>query len=262
MNFKKTWNMNAGASEIITKKNSSLFMLELDMICLTQGEVKEYSERNKEYSLIILGGNCDVTGDGFDYQNIGKRKNVFDGPATAVYIPRNKKFNITARTDVSMAVCKSPADADFEPALVPPEDVLIKDLGKDGWKRQAHFIIDERINANLQYIGEAYVNSGMWASYPPHKHDEDNMPVEGVLEEIYYYEFNKPEGFGIQKVYSKENGIDKTYTVKNGDIVEIPKGYHPFCCAPGYDSYYLWIMAGKNRGFYLTTEECHTWLTK
>ncbi|NMB97808.1 MAG: 5-deoxy-glucuronate isomerase, partial [Clostridiaceae bacterium] len=112
------------------------------------------------------------------------------------------------------------------------------------------------------YIGEAFVGSGMWASYPPHKHDEDNMPVEGLLEEIYYYEFDKEAGFGIQKVYSKEGDIDETYTVKTGDIVEIPKGYHPFCCAPGYNSYYLWIMAGKNRGFYMTTEEKHKWLNE
>jgi len=52
------------------------------------------------------------------------------------------------------------------------------------------------------------------------------------------------------------------YTVKSGDFVEIPRGYHPFHAAPGYDNYYLWIMAGKDRGFYMTTDEEHLWLTK
>lgn len=262
MNFKKTWSMKNGREEIITKENSSLKMMELDMVKLSQGQSIAYSERDKEYSLIILGGKCTVTGDGFNFENIGKRSNVFDGAATALYIPRNKEFTIKADTDVAIAVCKSPCDIDTKPVLVNPEDVIIKDLGKDGWKRQAHFIIDERIDAKYLYIGEAYVKSGMWASYPPHKHDEDNMPEEGILEEIYYYEFNKGPGFGIQRVYSKEGDIDETYTVKTGDVVEIPKGYHPFCCAPGYDSYYLWIMAGENRGFFMTTEEGHKWLTK
>jgi 5-deoxy-glucuronate isomerase len=50
--------------------------------------------------------------------------------------------------------------------------------------------------------------------------------------------------------------------VKSGDFVEIPRGYHPFHAAPGYDNYYLWIMAGKNRGFFMTTDEDHLWLTK
>lgn len=262
MSFKKTWNMLNGCNSIITKQNSSLDMLEVDMLKLSKGQEQDYNETGKEYSLIILGGNCSVTGDGLDYKNIGRRKNVFDGAATALYIPRNRKFTIKTDTDVAIVVCKSPCDIDTEPVLVKPEDVIIKNLGKDGWKRQAHFIVDERINAKYIYVGEAYVSSGMWASYPPHKHDEDNMPIEGILEEIYYYEFNKEAGFGIQRVYSKEGDIDETYTVKTGDVVEIPKGYHPFCCAPGYESYYLWIMAGKNRGFFMTMEEGHKWLTK
>ncbi|MDO5553608.1 MAG: 5-deoxy-glucuronate isomerase [Planctomycetia bacterium] len=262
MNYKKSWNDENGKSEIITQANSTLDMLEVDMLRLQAGEVKNYSEKGKEYGLLILGGKCTVQGDGFVFDTIGKRKNVFDGPATCVYIPCNRKFSITGIEDLRMAVCKSPATAEFAPALVNPEDVIIKDLGKTGWERQAHFILDERIRANLIYIGEAYVASGNWASYPPHKHDDDNMPIEGVLEEIYYYEFDKPQGFGIQKVYTKEGDIDETYTVKTGDFVEIPKGYHPFCCAPGYNNYYLWIMAGTNRGFYMTTEECHKWLNK
>ncbi len=262
MNFKKTWNKQGTKTEVITKENSSLSMIEMDMVKLLSGQSVSYDEKDKEYALIILGGTCSVKGEHLDFANIGKRKNVFDGPAAALYIPRNTPFTITADTDVEIAVSKSPAKKDFPAKLVSPEDVIIKDLGRDGWKRQAHFILDERVDANLLYIGEAYVQSGMWASYPPHKHDEDNMPAEGILEEVYYYEFDKDAGFGIQKVYSKGGDIDETYTVKTGDFVEIPKGYHPFACAPGYDSYYLWVMAGENRGFFMTTEEGHAWLNQ
>lgn len=262
MSFKKTWSMQDGCDEVITKENSSLDMLEVDMLKLMQGQSKNYDEIDKEYALILLGGKCTVIGDGLDYENIGQRKSVFDGRATALYIPRNKKFTIKADTNVTIAVCKSPCCIDTEPVLVVSDDVIVKDLGEDGWKRQAHFIIDEHINAKHLYIGEAYVASGMWASYPPHKHDEARMPLEGEQEEVYYYEFNKHAGFGIQRVYSKDGDIDETYTVKTGDLVEIPKGYHPFCCAPGYNAYYLWIMAGKDRGFFMTTEQDHKWLTK
>ncbi|MDO4584016.1 MAG: 5-deoxy-glucuronate isomerase [Planctomycetia bacterium] len=260
--YKKSWNKENGKSEIITEANSSLSWLEVDMLKLQPGETKTYHEEYKEYGLVILGGKCTVTGEGWEFAEIGTRKDVFDGPATCVYVPCNQKFTISGVTEVSIAVCKSPGMEVFEPVLIRPEDVVIKDLGKPGWERQAHFILDERVKANLIYIGEAYVTSGNWASYPPHKHDDDNMPTEGVLEEIYYYEFDKPQGFGIQRVYTKEGDIDETYTVKSGDFVEIPKGYHPFCCAPGYNNYYLWIMAGENRGFFMTTEEGHKWLTK
>lgn len=263
MNYKKSWNGDYAKSEIITKNNSTLEMLEVDMVKLRAGESKKYNEINKEYGLVILGGTCSVVGADFAFENIGKRKNVFDGPATCVYVGANTAFTIEGVSDeVVVCVAKSPSENAHKAVLLKPEDVIIKDLGKPGWERQAHFILDERVEADLIYIGEAFVHGGQWASFPPHKHDDDNMPTEGILEEIYYYEFNKPQGFGIQKVYTKEGDIDETYTVKTGDFIEIPRGYHPFCAAPGYENYYLWLMAGKNRGFFMTTEECHKWLNK
>jgi len=261
MNYKRNWNKTGGKSEIVTASNSPMTMLEIDMVRLRNGETKTYRETDKEYGLVVLSGNCTISGDDFRFENIGKRQSVFDGPAAAAYVPRNKKFVIEGRSDVSIAVCKSLALNDFKPVEIKPQDVVVKRLGKPGWEREAHFILDERIEANRLFIGEAFVSSGNWASYPPHKHDDDNMPVEGFLEEIYYYEFDKPQGFGIQRVYTKEGDIDETYTVRSGDMVLMPRGYHPFCCAPGYNAYYLWIMAGEHRGFYMTTEESHKWLT-
>ncbi|MCL2744757.1 MAG: 5-deoxy-glucuronate isomerase [Planctomycetaceae bacterium] len=262
MNYKRNWNKAGGKSEIVTLPNSPMTMLEVDMLRLHDGETKTYREANKEYGLILLGGKCTVAGDDFRFDNVGQRKSVFDGPAAAVYVPGSTAFTITGCGEVSIAVCKSQGSKEYKPVLVRPEDVVVKRLGKPGWEREAHFVIDERVEAHRLFIGEAFVTSGNWASYPPHKHDDDNMPTEGFLEEIYYYEFDKPQGFGIQRVYTKEGGIDETYTVRSGDMVMMPRGYHPFCCAPGYNSYYLWIMAGENRGFYMTTEESHKWLVQ
>ncbi|HHX37056.1 MAG TPA: 5-deoxy-glucuronate isomerase [Clostridiaceae bacterium] len=260
MNFKRHWDGGYGCKPIYKKQESICRMIEIDMLRLAPGQSHKYDESDKEYALILLRGTCSISGEDLHYPNIGRRANVFDGPATALYIPRNRKFKVTGDTEVTVAVCKSPAAKDSLPVLVKPEDVVIKDLGKPGWQRQAHFIVDERISANLIYVGEAFVEGGQWASYPPHKHDENKMPTEGFLEEIYYFEYDKPTGFGIQKVYTKDGGIDETYTVKNGDFVELPKGYHPCCCAPGYKNYYLWVMAGENRGFFMTADPDHAWL--
>lgn len=260
--YKRHWAGGFGCTPVYRKEDAACRWIEVDMLRLAAGQSYSYDEAGKEYALIILGGICSVQGVGFDYRQIGKRATVFGGPATAVYIPRNMPFTVTGDSEVRIAVCKSPAEKLFSPVLVKPEDVRIKDLGKPGWERQAHFIIDERLEANKIYVGEAFVQGGQWASYPPHKHDEDRMPDEGVLEEIYYFEYDKPTGFGIQRVYTSGGDIDETYTVKTGDFVEIPKGYHPCCCAPGYTNYYLWIMAGDNRGFFMSTDPDHLWLTK
>lgn len=262
MNYKRHWDGSYGCQRIYAQEDSACRWIEVDMLKLKPGQAHRYYEQGKEYALILLGGVCSVSGDGLDFPHIGKRSNPFDGPATALYIPRNRAFTVTGDAEVTVAICKSPAAKDFEPVLVRPEDVIIKELGKPGWRRQAHFVLDERVRANMIYVGEAFVDGGQWASYPPHKHDEDNMPVEGRLEEIYYFEYEKPTGFGIQKVYTKDGEIDETYTVKNGDFVEIPKGYHPCCCAPGYKNYYLWIMAGHDRGFFMTADPDHAWMNK
>lgn len=262
MNYKRTWTKKFGKSEIYKKENSACQKVEIDMVRLADGTSKAYREKDKEYALVILGGKCDVKGENFAFDNAGKRRNVFDGPATCIYVPANTPFTITAHGEVQICIAKSPCTEMYEPAIVYPKDVIIKKLGKPGWEREAHFNIDERIKSKMLYIGEAFVKGGQWASYPPHKHDDDNMPTEAETEEIYYYEFKKQQGFGIQKVYTMEGDVDETYTVKSGDIVEIPRGYHPFNAAPGYDCYYLWIMAGEDRGFFMTTDEEHKWLNE
>ena len=136
----------------------------------------------------------------------------------------------------------------------------ISHMKKDSFLRTAAFNLAENAEANLLYIGEFWVENGKWASFPPHKHDVDDMPAEGFLDEIYYYEFDRPQGFGVQMVYSADKDPDKAYKVMSGDFVEIPKGYHPFSVAPGYKNYCLWIMAGKHRGIFCTTEEKHKWI--
>lgn len=262
MNYKRTWNKKFGKSEIYTKENAACRMVEIDMVRLRDGERKSYDIPDHEFALVILGGKCDVRGDGFAFDGIGERADVFGGPATCLYIPRNRAFTITGAGEVSLCVCRAPAVRDHEVKLIRPQDAVIKNMGKPGWQRQASFLLDERTDADILYIGECYVAGGQWASYPPHKHDDDNMPVEAATEEIYYYEFKEPSGFGIQRVYTKEGDVDEVYVVHSGDFVEIPRGYHPFHTAPGYDNYYLWIMAGPHRGFYMTTDEDHIALTK
>ena len=260
MNLKRSWNKRFGKSAVLTAETAQCRKVEMDMLRLPDGGVKNYAEANKEFALVVLAGTCTVEGEGFRFEHVGRRASVFGGAASCIYIPANRSFRVMAEGEVSVAVCKAPSKKAGEPKRIDPEDVAVKQLGKPGWQREAHFILDERTDADMLYIGEAFVPGGHWASYPPHKHDDDNMPFEAETDEAYYYEFKKPQGFGIQRVYTMEGDLDETYVVRSGDLVELPRGYHPFHAAPGYDNYYLWVMSGKNRGFFMTTDEDHQWL--
>jgi 5-deoxy-glucuronate isomerase len=258
----KTDPKKEGYNELSKIGESSLKLLEFGMVHLGAGKKEVIDTVESEMALIILGGRCSIKSDDFEWKNIGARRDVFGGAAYSVFVPRRKRFEISTKDHekVKIAVFKSPTDEDSEPFLVKPSDVLIKTLGTPGWQREAHFIIDEKVPAKHLYIGEAYVKPGNWASYPPHRHEIEDLPDEAFSEELYYYEFNMKSGFGIQKVYTEDGQIDKTYTVKTGDFVEIPRGYHPFGNAPGYTAYYLWGMAGKTRGFYMKTDPNHLWI--
>lgn len=263
MNLKKSYTEKYGYEKVITDRNSVLTYAEMDMLKLRDGESYRITEKDKEFVLIVLYGTITVKSEGFRFDNVGKRKSVFDGVAETVYIGKDTDFTVTAiGGDAKVCVAKAPADKYFKPAVVREKDVKVKELGKGAYCRKASFIFPETVDANLLYIGEFWVEDGRWASFPPHKHDTDDMPTEGFLDEIYYFEFDKPQGFGVQMVYSKERDINEAYKVKTGDSVEIPKGYHPFSVAPNYKNYCLWIMAGKNRGIFCTTEEEHKWMNE
>ena len=263
MNYKKHWNRENGVEEIYTTNNAGCRKLEVSMLKLEKGMKQAFpADAKREYACTILGGTCDVTGD-VEFLNIGKRKTVFDGKAFAFYIPRNKAFTVTCLSDeLTVAIAMCPVDADFAPQLITPDDIIVKNLGKPGFEREAHFLIDERMQAGRVYVGENFIVGGQWSGYPAHKHDTENMPAEGFAEEIYYYEYDRPTGFGIQKVYNDAKTVDETYTTYNNDFVEMPLGYHPCTVAPGYRGYLLWMMSCDHRGFYFTTDPDHAWLNK
>ena len=261
MNLKKSYTEKYGYERVITDRNSPLVYAEADMLKLAEGKSYTVDECGKEFVLIVLYGKCEVRGDGFCFSEVGCRESVFDGAAESAYIGKDTPFTVTAMGgDVKLAVCKAPAEKYYAPYQIKQNEVETKTFGKGSFVREVAFTFPESKEANHLYIGEFWVEDGGWASYPPHKHDVDDLPREGALDEIYYFEFDKPQGFGFQAVYTSEGDINEAYKIENGDFIEIPKGYHPMTVAPGYKNYCLWIMAGKSRGLLSAPEECHKWV--
>ena len=104
---------------------------------------------------------------------------------------------------------------------------------------------------------EVFTPSGNWSSYPPHKHDEDDPPGEVVLEETYYF---KSDAFAVQKLYSPRHGLDVTETVRDGDLMLVPYGYHTTAAAHGYDLYYLNALAGDRRSMAAADDPGLAWI--
>jgi 5-deoxy-glucuronate isomerase len=168
---------------------------------------------------------------------------------------------VEAVTAARIILCYSPSEKQMPTRLIKAEDNSIEQRGMYHNKRLVHNILpDSDPSANSLLVVEVFTESGNWSSYPPHKHDQDNLPHESFLEETYYHEMNPKQGFVFQRVYTDDRSLDETMAVENGDVVLVPAGYHPVAVPDGYESYYLNIMAGPQRIWKFHNEPAHEWI--
>ncbi|HEY8463413.1 MAG TPA: 5-deoxy-glucuronate isomerase [Bacillota bacterium] len=260
MNYKKTYTPTLGYTQLCKIGECSLKDLEFGIIELNDQQELTFETKNREVAFILLSGTANFSNGNICFNSVGKRRSVFEGKAEAVYMPRNQTVKISTPFYVKIAVCATPIEVDSEPQYIKENEVRLVRLGVKPWERDTTFIVDSSTNAKKLTIGEAYITPGNWAGFPPHKHDVANMPAEAVLEEIYYFLFDPEQGFGLQCLYTKDGKIDEVYRVKNNDLVEFPYGYHTTVAAPGYNSYFLWLMAGTHQGFYRSNDPDHQWV--
>jgi 5-deoxy-glucuronate isomerase len=187
--------------------------------------------------------------------------NVFEKtPPYSVYVPNGDRYEVQALTDLELAVCSAPGKGSYDARLISPEQVGVETRGQGNVERQIHNILPEGELADSLLVVEVFTPEGHWSSYPPHKHDRDALPHESLLEETYYFRVQPEQGFAIQRVYTDDRSLDETLAVKNGEAVLVPRGYHPVSAPPGYEVYYLNVMAGPKRLWKFHNDPDHAWL--
>ena len=212
-----------------------------------------------EIALVPLSGTCRVESEDGGWE-LGGRESVFDGMPWALYLPRDTAYRVDA--DGEVAICGARCEIRRVPVLIRPEDVEIEVRGAGNATRQINHIIKPEFPAERLLVVEVFTPSGNWSSYPPHKHDVDDPPGEVVLEEVYYYRTqSEPAGaFAVQRLYSPQFGTDVTETVRDGDIMLVPHGYHTTAAAHGYDLYYLNGLAGDRRSMASADDPALAWI--
>jgi 5-deoxy-glucuronate isomerase len=215
---------------------------------------------DEELLVLPLAGSCTVAIPGQKFELAG-RASVFDGPSDFAYVPIGTEVTLTGAGRVALPSAR--ATRRFDPRYVPASEVPVEIRGAGQASRQVNnFCAPDAFECDKLMAVEVLTPGGNWSSYPPHKHDTPN-PGEAVLEEIYYFEV-AGDGLGYQRVYSSERGhIDTLAEVASGDVVLIPYGYHgPSMAAPGYDLYYLNVLAGpmEQRSMAFCDDPRHAWI--
>jgi 5-deoxy-glucuronate isomerase len=234
----------------VTSDNSPLEYVGFKVVDLSPGAKYREELANIECCVVALTGKINVT------ESVFEKK-----PTDSVYISNHRTFEVEAVSQARVALCYSPSDKQLPTKLIAAADNGIEHRGKYSNQRLVHNILpDFDPSANSLLVVEVYTNSGNFSSYPPHKHDQDNLPYESFLEESYYHEINPRQGFVFQRVYTDDRSLDETMSVENGDVVLVPAGYHPVGVPDGYDSYYLNVMAGPTRKWKFHNDPDHEWI--
>jgi 5-deoxy-glucuronate isomerase len=238
---------------------SSLRVLELE-----PGAQHELATGDSEWIVLPLAGSCTVVCDGETFELAG-RPSVFEGVTDFAYVPRDAQVRISSsaggRFALTGARCENRLPARYGPASGVP--VELRGAGQAS-RQVNNFGAAHVFEADRLIAVEVLTPSGNWSSFPPHKHDVEREG-ESQLEEVYYFEIAGAGGVGYQRVYP--SGPDRTTDVlaevRSGDMVLIPDGWHgPSMAVPGYDMYYLNVMAGPSpdRSWLICDDPTHAWV--
>jgi 5-deoxy-glucuronate isomerase len=230
---------------------------------LAAGEGAGAATGKREVCLVLVSGKAKVSASGRDFGVIGERMTPFEGKPHAVYVPCDSDWRVEAATELTLAVCSAPSTGGQHPARhIKPLDMGQETRGKGTNVRYVTNILPEDAPADSLLVVEVITPGGHTSSYPPHKHDRDNLPAESLLEETYYHRLNPPQGFAFQRVYTDDRSLDEAIVVEDGSVVMVPRGYHPVAAIHGYELYYLNVMAGPRRTWKFHNAREHEWLLK
>jgi 5-deoxy-glucuronate isomerase len=253
---------NTGEVVSVTQERAGWQTISLRLLRIEKSRKLVVSQPSEELALVLLAGQATVRAGEQKWECLGRRANVFAGMPHTLYLPLDtERVEIEALTTVcEVAVCGARANRKFPAAVIEPSAVEVEIRGGGNATRQINHILKPDFPADRLLVVEVYTPSGNWSSYPPHKHDVHNPPGEVDLDEIYFYKISQPEGFAIQRVYTRDGRRNETLTVRDNEVVLIPDGYHPVVAAHGYDCYYLNVLAGSARSMAASDDPDLAWV--
>ncbi|MFP4322480.1 MAG: 5-deoxy-glucuronate isomerase [Anaerolineales bacterium] len=245
-------------------------LLDFQLVVLGAREATSGNSADREILAVLLGGKAHFQVGGHKFEHVGGRPNVFAGKPHAVYIPAGTDYTITGVGDVQIALTSAPSDLATDPYVIGPEKVTNGVWGAANFTRRYHQILHASAQpdcpARRLIVGETFTPSGNWSTYPAHKHEVDDLPNEAYHEEMYFFKISPADGFGITRFYTDKDpdvgDFEQNYTVRDNTILMMPYGYHSYVGAPGYNSYYLWLLAGEHRTQAVQDDPATGWVLK
>ena len=248
----------------VTPENAGWRYVGFSLYHLQPGDSAAEATRDREAILVLVEGKANVNAAGQDWGELGSRLSVWERtPPHALYVPNGSDWSVEATTDCVLAVCSAPGKGGHEAQRLGPDGITLTERGKSTNTRYINNIaMEDRDACDSLLVTEVFTPAGHWSSFPSHRHDEDDFPRITYLEETYYHRIAPADGFGIQRVYTEDGGLNETMAVSDGDVVLVPRGHHPCSAAYGFDMYYLNVMAGPLRKWRFQLDPAVEWIVE
>jgi 5-deoxy-glucuronate isomerase len=262
-----------GWSLLITPESAGWGFTGLRVAELGAGGSIDLATADDEAVILPLAGAFRVVCDG-ETADLAGRRDPFAGPTDFAYVPRDAEVTVSSEEGGRFAVPSARCERRLTARYGAADAVPVELRGAGQCSRQVNnFCTPDAFDADNLIACEVLTPGGNWSSYPPHKHDTAREG-ESVLEEIYYYEVGDgphgalsgedARGVAYQRVYGEpDRPVDILAEVRDGDVVLIPHGWHgPSMATPGYDLYYLNVMAGPGaeRAWKICDDPRHGWI--
>ncbi|WP_329234199.1 5-deoxy-glucuronate isomerase [Streptomyces canus] len=213
----------------ITPESAGWAYSGLRILTLRPGGEHVLSTGENEFLVLPLNGGCTVAVDGRSFE-LGGRTDVFSAVNDFAYLPRESQAVISSADGGTYALpCARTERGGHSARYGRKEDVPVEPRG-------------ER---------RGLMPGGNWSSYPPPKNGFGCLGVPPR---------ERSRAWG--RVYgTDERPIAVLAEIRSGDTVLIPHGRHgPSIAAPGYDLYYLNVMAGpgQDRAWLICDDPAHS----
>lgn len=212
------------------------------VLSLRHGEHLDLELPGRELAIVTITGNGEARAA--DRAFALSRKDVFQEMASLLYVPPRTPVRLSASQESEwlIAIGSAPAVGRHPVRLIDPAEVAVEIRGGGAARRQVNHLLAPPLPAERLIVYEVIVPGGSWAGWPPHRHDgEQGSPY---LEETYHFKFDRADGFGFHRNYSTDGAEEETFTVQDGDCVNVPHGFHVTTAAPGHNMWILNFLAG------------------
>ncbi|MCR4632640.1 MAG: 5-deoxy-glucuronate isomerase [Erysipelotrichaceae bacterium] len=228
-------------------------MMDVRVYRMKAGQTRTFCRKGEETAVLLLSGEIEYHYDG--NCETASRKDVFTEGPYALHVCTGKSVEVKAVRDSEILVQCTKNEGEFASKLYRPEDApwSYSSVGKFGnvAKRRVNTIFDKDIAPwSNMVLGEVLNDRGNWSGYLPHRHPQP---------ELYYFKFDRPEGFGASFVG------DRVYKSVDNSFSAIPGGnLHPQSAAPGFQMYTCWMIRHLENDPWLQTtrneDEAYLWL--